>query len=28
MHFTPKGKVGEALSEKDEAARVKIEFPQ
>ena len=28
MHFTPKGKVGKALSEKDEAARVKIEFPQ
>jgi hypothetical protein len=28
MHFTPKGEVGKTLSEKDEAARVKIEFPQ
>ena len=28
MHFTPKGKVGKALTKKGEAARVKIELAQ
>ena len=28
MHFTPKGKVGKALTKKGEAARVKTEFAQ